>query len=268
MAHHPRRFSAFVGVPPLPGTIKAVTFDLWDTIVDDDSDEPRRRARGLRPKAAERPHLIREALDRHEPLALDTVTTAYRDADAAFVKAWKERSITWTLDERLDVVLRNLGRDLDGGDRERLIEALGAMEVDIPPDPIPGVAEMLANLAGRYKLSIVSDAIVTPGSGLRRLLENHGLKQYFTGFAFSDEVGRSKPHREMFSAAAGQMGVEIPEMVHVGDRDHNDVKGPQALGMKAVLFTATRADDRDVTSADAVCDAHAELPAIIDRLAH
>ena len=29
-------------------TIKAVTFDLWDTVVHDDSDEPKRKAKGLR----------------------------------------------------------------------------------------------------------------------------------------------------------------------------------------------------------------------------
>ena len=34
--------------------IKAVTFDLWDTIVHDDSDEPKRKAKGLRTKKAER----------------------------------------------------------------------------------------------------------------------------------------------------------------------------------------------------------------------
>ena len=39
------------------------------------------------------------------------------------------------------------------------------------------------------------------------------------------------------------------------------------LGMKAVLFTAVRDVDRDRTSADAVCDRHADLPAIIDKLA-
>ena len=42
----------------------------------------------------------------------------------------------------------------------------------------------------------------------------------------------------MFESAARQMGVAIEEMVHVGDRDHNDVKGPQKLGMKAILFVA------------------------------
>jgi putative hydrolase of the HAD superfamily len=56
-------------------------------------------------------------------------------------------------------------------------------------------------------------------------------------------------------------------MVHIGDRDHNDVKGPQLLGMKAVLFTATRDHDKATTSADAICERHSDLPAVIDRLA-
>ena len=56
-------------------------------------------------------------------------------------------------------------------------------------------------------------------------------------------------------------------MVHIGDRDHNDIKGAQGLGMKAVLFTAKRGVDRETTSADAICERHADLPAIIDRLA-
>jgi len=39
------------------------------------------------------------------------------------------------------------------------------------------------------------------------------------------------------------------------------------LGMKAILFTATRAADKGNTSANAICERHADLPAIIDRLA-
>ena len=57
-------------------------------------------------------------------------------------------------------------------------------------------------------------------------------------------------------------------MVHLGDRDHNDVKGPHALGMKAILFTASRdRTTRTTTTADAICERHRDLPAIVDRLA-
>jgi len=251
----------------LTRTIKAVTFDLWDTIIDDESDEPKRLTAGLRSKPDERRHLVLEALNRHAPISAEDLAIAYGVANAAFVKCWKEHSITWTVRERLQVLLNGLGRTLPDDELDAVASAQGSMEVNIPPDPIEGARAAIAELATRYKLCIVSDTIVTPGTGLRKLLDGHGIAEHFSGFAFSDEVGHSKPHRSMFDSAARQLGVELGEMVHIGDRDHNDVKGPQALGMKAVLFTAKRDADKATTSADAVCERHADLPGIIDRLA-
>jgi putative hydrolase of the HAD superfamily len=248
-------------------TIKAVTFDLWDTIVDDDSDEPKRAARGLLSKREQRRHLLWQALEAEAPIPLAAVTLAYDTADAGFNLVWKELHINWTVEQRLRVVLGGLGRSLPAVALAQLVEATGRMELEISPDPIPGIADALAELATRYRLAVVSDAIVTPGRNLRLILEKYDLLRYFSGFAFSDEVGYAKPHRAMFEAAAAQLGVELREIVHVGDREHNDVKGPHALGIKAVLFTATRPDDKDGTTADAVCERHADLPAVIDRLA-
>ena len=70
----------------------------------------------------------------------------------------------------------------------------------------------------------------------------------------------------MFTKIADELGVELSEMVHIGDRDHNDVKGPQALGMRAVLFTATRDVDAATTSADAVCESYSQLAKAIDQI--
>ncbi|MFQ6016811.1 MAG: HAD family hydrolase [Kiloniellaceae bacterium] len=247
--------------------IKAVTFDLWDTIVYDDTDEPKRAARGLRSKKEERRHLVWAALDRIEPIDKARVALAYDVADTAFDKVWREQHVTWTIAERLRVVLNGLERSLPEADFAAVLRAHETMEVEICPDAIEGIQEALADLSARYKLGIVSDAIVTPGAALRTLLAQHGLEGYFSGFAFSDEVGRAKPHRAMFESAAAQLGVGFPEMVHVGDRESNDIKGPQALGMKAILFTAARDTGRDETSADAVCERHRDLAGIVDRLA-
>jgi putative hydrolase of the HAD superfamily len=247
--------------------IKAVTFDIWDTMVHDDSDEPKRAARGLRSKRDERRHLVWRALDEIRPIDLEQVVLAYDTADAGFNLVWKENHINGTVEQRLRVVLNGLGRSLPDEAMVKLVVDTGRMEVDIPPDPVEGIGEALAALSGRYKLCVVSDAIVTPGTGLRAILERHGLKRYFQAFAFSDEVGHSKPHRAIFDSAAGQLGVAPNEILHVGDRDHNDVKGPQAIGAKAVLFTACRDQDKATTSADAICETHRDLPAIIDRLA-
>ena len=248
------------------GDIKAITFDLWDTLVIDDSDEAKRAEQGLRSKFDERRHLLWEALNTIEPIELETVRLAYNVGDAAFNKVWKEQHITWHIAERLRVILNGLGRELPDEIFNAVVRAHEEMEVDIPPDAMPDAVPVLERLARRYKLCIVSDAIVSPGSCLRRLLENHGLAKFFNGFAFSDEVGHSKPHRSMFESAAGQLGVEISEMLHIGDRDHNDVKGPQQLGMKAILFTASRDVDKTNTSADAICESFDKLEAAIDRL--
>ncbi|MCA9230391.1 MAG: HAD family hydrolase [Planctomycetales bacterium] len=247
--------------------IKAVTFDLWDTIVDDDSDEPKRAAAGLLSKKAQRRQLVFDALNACEPINKADVELAYDTAEAAFNVVWHDLHVTWTLADRLQVILRGLGRQLPQAAFDQVVDAHAAMEVDIEPNLIEGCAEALAELSSRYQLAIVSDAIVTPGSRLRDLLEKHGVKQYFSGFAFSDEVGNSKPHRAMFAAAAEQLGVSIRQMIHIGDRDHNDIQGPHALGMQAVLFTATRDVDKDHTRADAICQRYRDLPGIIDRLA-
>ncbi len=247
--------------------IKGITFDLWDTIVHDDSDEPKRKSQGLRSKKEERRHLLWDALDRQAPIPIGSVKLAYDVGDAAFNRVWHDQHVTWTIRERLETILKGLGRTLPAAELDRVVMAHEEMECEIRPDLIPGIAEALAVLHGRYKTCIVSDAIVSPGRCLKRLLESYGLAGHFDGFAFSDEVGYSKPHRGMFESAAQQMGLPLDEIVHIGDRDHNDVKGPQALGMKAILFTATRPADKDRTTADAICERHADLAAIVDRLA-
>jgi len=248
-------------------TIKAISFDMWDTLVDDDSDEGIRAERGLRSKRDQRRHLVWQALNEIEPTDYERVALAYDTADAGFNLVWKKLHVNWTLEQRLTVVLNGLSRTLPAEVFAKLIDDTARMEIEVPPNPIDGVAQSLEALAKEYKLCVVSDSIVTPGSGLRQILEGHGLKGYFSAFAFSDEVGRSKPHASMFETAANALGVERHELIHVGDRDQNDVKGPHAVGAKAVLFTATRPDDADMTTADAICGSHEELPGVIAEVA-
>ena len=122
-------------------------------------------------------------------------------------------------------------------------------------------------IAARYPLAVVSDAIHSPGRCLREWLERHGLLRHFRAFAFSDEVGRSKPHPDMFHRAAAGLEVSVSERLHIGDREHNDVCGPHALDMKAILFTATRDRDRAGSNAAAVCARAGDLPDLVMRLA-
>ena len=56
--------------------IKAITFDLWDTVFADDSDEPIRAARGLAPKLVERRNLVSGFLEKHQPIPRELVDAA------------------------------------------------------------------------------------------------------------------------------------------------------------------------------------------------
>ena len=112
-----------------------------------------------------------------------------------------------------------------------LVETFASMEVVVPPRACEGAAEALAALAARWPLGIVSDAIVTPGSHLRKLLDLHGLQGFFGAFAFSDEVGASKPSPKVFEAVAAGLGVAPHELVHVGDRE-----APPTFSSSSVLL--------------------------------
>jgi len=247
--------------------LTAITFDIWETIIIDDSDEPKRAAQGLRSKPDERRHLFWDALNRQTPINKTLTDTAFDVHEAAFRHAWYGMSVTWEVPDRIDILLKGLGRSLPAKDRDNLIAKLENMELTVRPDLIEGAALAIEQLSKRYKLCIISDTIYTPGRGLRELLDHHGVKNLFSGFVFSDEVGRSKPHADCFGSAARQLGAEFSQMVHIGDRDAKDIVGAQALGMKAILFTAARDEGaRDTTKAEAVVDSYDELTAVIDRM--
>jgi len=247
--------------------IRAITFDFWDTVVRDGSDEPKRAALGLRDKHAERRHQVWEALNAVEPIPRERVFLAYDTAEAGFHATWRENAVNWTVEQRLRIVVEGLGRSLPEEAFARLVERHARMEVEVPPDPVEGVSEALERLARRFPLAVVSDAIVTPGRAIRELLERYGLLKHFSAFAFSDEIGRSKPDPAMFDHVCRKLGVAPAEIVHVGDREATDVRGVQALGGRAVLFAGARKNDLENTRADAVCHRMADLPGIIEELA-
>ncbi len=247
-------------------TVEAITFDLWDTIVHDDSDEPKRTAAGLPSKRVARRGLLHAALSKQEPIPREMSDLAYDVADAAFNKVWHEQHFTWTIGERLNVMLTGLRRCLPESDFAELVRRHEEMELEYRPDPGKGVHEALRALHGRYKLGIVSDAIVSPGRCLRELLRGEGLLELFDAFVFSDEAGCSKPDPRVFHIAAQKLGCSVEGIVHVGDREHNDIGGPHAAGARAILLTAVKDRGRAGTRADAVCEDYSELVSIVESL--
>lgn len=243
--------------------IGAITFDLWDCLFCDETDEPKRAVAGLPPKPRARRVLLHDALNRREPIAYEKVDTAFSVADAAFHHVWHEQYVTWSVSERLQVILKGLGRSLPEPDLNTVIQAIETMEVEYSPDPATGAADALAALYGSYPLALVSDTVYSPGYCLRRLLDKAGMLRYFDFTVFSDEVGRSKPHPSLFEKVAGHFGISVTDIVHIGDRPHNDIGGAHAVGARAVLLTVVKQRPLNGHVPDAVCDDYAQLPAIL-----
>lgn len=253
-------------MPPEP--IGLVTFDLWDTLLVDDSDEPRRAAAGLVPKPVARRNAVLRAFSQgNDAPSPEILHRAWSVVEAAFRHAWHRDARTWTVRGRVEILQEGLGVSLPESAVEALVRELEEMELHTPPDFVPGAREVLESLAGRWPLAVVSDAIYSPGRVLRQLLQRGRLLAPFTAFAFSDELGASKPDPRVFEAVATEVGVSPSAVVHVGDRESKDVAGPHAVGARAVLFTGVR-DRREGegTRAEAVCEDLRDLPAILDRI--
>ena len=246
--------------------ICAITFDLWDTVFVDDSDEPKRAAQGLPPKWVERRQLVHRFLEKHAPASRELVNVAYDTVDACFHKAWREQHITWTVRERLSVLLVGLGRSLPESDMAELVRLHEEMELRVRPKLAPGVREALVELQGTYRLGVVSDVVFSPGWALRRMLADEGLLELFDVLIFSDEVGCSKPAPAVFEAAAAALGLEPSDLVHVGDREQRDVAGPHAAGARAVLLTVVRSQGSETSMADAICGDYRNLASTIEKM--
>ncbi|NOX66223.1 MAG: HAD family hydrolase [Chlorobi bacterium] len=246
--------------------IKAITFDLWDTVFIDDSDEPKRKAAGRPTKATERRQLVKQFVDKYQQVSQEIVNAAYDAQDAAFRKVWHDQHVTWSVKERLEMVLKGIGVTLPDEELAELVRLHEEMELEFRPDFVQGVHDAIKTLSEKYKLGVISDAIFSPGRSLRKLLEDEGLLQYFSTFVFSDEVGCSKPHECVFNAAKEGLGVEFNEIVHIGDREHNDILGPEKMGMHSILCLAALDRGSDRNRADAYFEDYGELSNLIENL--
>lgn len=254
--------------------IEAITFDFWDTIAVDDSDEPKRQRLGLPSKAEARLQLFIDHIATYHPeIPPVRAVEAYRQANEQFRHDWHTHQRTPSVRQRINFAYECLGINAEPGQYARqlrevdlLARAIETMEVRIAPDFVPQVHWALQSLAQEYPLGIISDAIHTTGHGIRHLLYQQGLGHYFRFMIFSDEVGASKPSPKVFRYASQAAGLPLEKFVHVGDRERNDVLGPLAVGMRSILFTGAVDRGSDRTRATAICRHFIDLPNVVRSL--
>jgi HAD superfamily hydrolase (TIGR01509 family) len=113
----------------------------------------------------------------------------------------------------------------------RRFEAAAGLAATINELKAPGVS-----------VCAVSNTTTSPRL-LRSYLAAVGIERYFDAFVFSVEVGVKKPHKRIYEAALQALAARPAEALFVGDRVREDVVGPTALGMSAVLTHQFRQED-------------------------
>lgn len=208
-------------------SLRAVTFDFWDTLYTGAS---------LRERADVRRAAVGRLLAAHgHHLDPDSLATLYHEASRESERIWREEHRGYTTADRLTWMLARLGTTPPDG-CEHVSECVRAVDqalLDIPAPLIPGAAEGIRALAARVPLAIVSDTGFASGEAQNRLLAQDGLLDCFAATVYSCDVGHAKPHRAMFAAAAEALGVAPGDVLHVGDNERTDVAGALAYGMRA-----------------------------------
>ena len=208
--------------------IRAVLFDWGDTLMEFAYDEgllEESHRAGLAAIGRDDVRITEHLRERFEPLF--GVPGTLEEAEyPAFIRS----------------VLGDFEIEVSDEELDRFLEAEHAAWA--PARRLGGTTHaLLESLRERgLRLGLVSNAF-DPGWLLHRDLEEMGLRERLDYAVFSSEVGKRKPHPDIFRNALEALDVPAEEALFVGDRLYEDVRGAGELGMSTVQALWFRADE-------------------------
>jgi HAD superfamily hydrolase (TIGR01509 family) len=189
---------------------------------------------------------------------------AYEDSAGFLGRLWaqnKDVPVTEHVRAILTAVDPQLPEHLPDEAMPAFVDAYTRPALLVPPAVDQGARPALAQLRARgVALAIVSNTMRTPGVALRKVLERHGILEYFAHTTFSDEVGVRKPDPGIFALALRALQVDAAAAVHVGDDPVLDVLGARRAGLRVVQVTSASLKAPGAQRPDAVVPSLATLP--------
>jgi HAD superfamily hydrolase (TIGR01509 family) len=218
----------------------AVLFDMFDTLV--------RLDRGRLPAARIGGREVRSSVPKLHGIArsvlpgvglevfYDAFLWSYQETDRLRAENHREVSAR----ERLALFYRRVGVDPTGISSSVTDDLLAAHMACLAnaAEPMPGQAELLDWLGGRFRLGVVSNFDYTPT--VQRILAEAGILGRFETVVVSETVGWRKPHPDIFERALADMGVRAADCLFVGDRPDIDVAGAKGVGMAVAWLNPGR----------------------------
>lgn len=243
--------------------IRAVTLDLWQTLIIDKPEQGRERRRLRIQGTLEALNEAGEGVP--EEQVSDAYRTCYRTCQAIRQEG---RDVSFNEQVRLFVraIAPGLSERLDDDTFTNILNRYADSFFQSPPEPANGLSKMLSTLKERgYLLGLISNTGMTPGRLFRIYLEELGIIHLFDQLTFSDEVLLAKPSPAIFLATFSALGVTPGQGVHVGDHLHNDIAGAHETGIRTVWLEGFD-ESQIVVRPTAIIQRISDLPLALDRL--
>ncbi|MEM4311654.1 MAG: HAD family hydrolase [Nitrososphaerales archaeon] len=202
--------------------IKALTFDLWFTLIWDDSVlEEYYRASKL--------NVIYRSLKNFSINEIDSAMKRVKEERGEYIALSN-------LNEWVRLILLNLGYEADGNFVKELAMKISFAGFDRHPYLNSEAREVLGYFKEKgYKLGLISN-VNRYGLAYRKLLTELKLINYFDSLIFSSDVGSAKPDRLIFDYSLKELKVNDYEVIHIGDSYEHDILGALNSGIKAILY--------------------------------
>ena len=214
--------------------IRAVVFDLWNTLARSAGGSPFQRS-----KALLRPDQMEAFAAFHQ----DAMTRVYADRAACFA-AWRDR----------------LG--LDAAQEAAMGEAFASAEAEA--QIFPEAEAALAGARAHARLGLLSN---TQSVDLE-LLDRLGIAEAIRVRGLSAELGAAKPSPQAFEAMAKRLGLFPGNLVMVGDSWTDDVEGALAAGWTAIWINRAGKPrpDHDPDAELVELPDLSQVPEVVERL--
>lgn len=213
--------------------IKAITFDLWNTIFQNKSYAKIRK--GIIKKFLEKNGFKISDAKFHKVFNKNFNFLNPTEKNEQFKHIYTQTRINHMFDElQFEVEIEGINKIND--DFEILM-------LDNPPLLRKGLIYTLNALSPDYRIGMISDTGITPGKIIREVLKEYNILDFFEVTVFSDETGFYKPHPIAFKTALSQLDCSPRDAMHVGDLLDTDIKGAINYEMQAVWIRAPWTDN-------------------------
>ena len=236
--------------------IKAITFDCWDTLLDDDVSRTKKRKEFWHQTFNEKGFHLTE----------DEVNILFSQEGMIFQKYIVENRKTPDGRMRVNTITELAKVQIPESEKEKIAIYCDRIALECRPPVVPGIKEVLQELTKVYTLAVICNTGWHSGSTVRKLLEDYDFLKYFSHLTFSDEAGIAKPHKHIFEYTLDKLGFKTEDAVHIGDSEYSDVIGAKEAKMQAILFTGINDKCKDDNTADVVISNYDNLVEIVRKM--